>query len=147
MENKINELIQSSNSPEEAFKKICEAYPKINMEDLKKQFEIEVKKAEENFSKSADSEEVENLSDNDLESVAGGSFGSWMKKNWPIVAGATAIVVLGVGGYLLGRNTDQNAAWQKGIEEGHEAGLKQAGLANPEGQELIQKAKDAKVLF
>ena len=70
-----------------------------------------------------------------------------MKKNWPIVAGATAIVVLGVGGYLLGRNTDQNEVYQKGIDEGHEAGLKQAGLANPEGKKLIQKALDAKTMF
>lgn len=88
----IEAIIATANSPEEAFKKISQAYPSISEEELKKNYEAEKKKAEQDFKNLSKSEAVENLSDEALEEVAGGNFGSWVKKNWPyLVAGAVFI--------------------------------------------------------
>ena len=99
-ENQIEQIIAESNSADEAFDKICQTYPEINKAELKEHFDEETKKAEQQLSENSDSETVENLSEDDLESVAGGSFGSWMKKNWPyVVGGAIMLTAFGVAGY------------------------------------------------
>ena len=88
----LEAIVASTNSPEEAFKKIAAAYPSVSVEELKKNYEEEKKKAEAEFSKCSKSEDVENLSDDALEEIAGGSFGGWVKKNWPyLVLGANIL--------------------------------------------------------
>ena len=114
LKKEIESIIAASNSPEEAFTKIAQAYPSISVEELRKNYEAEKEKAEEDFKNQPKSELVENLSDEALEEVAGGSFGGWVKKNWPyLVLGAA---VIGFGGGIIrktcfGRqNTSANAA-------------------------------------
>ena len=110
----IEAIIATANSPEEAFKKISQAYPSISEEELKKNYEAEKKKAEQDFKNLSKSEVVENLSDEALEEVAGGNFGSWVKKNWPyLVLGAAAIgLTAGIihKGFIARQNTAANAA-------------------------------------
>lgn len=114
LKKEIEAIVATANSPEEAIKKISQAYPSISEEELQKNYEAEKKKAEEEFKNLSKSEAVENLSDEALEEVAGGSFGGWVKKNWPyLVLGAA---VIGFGGGIIrktcfGRpNTAVNAA-------------------------------------
>ena len=95
IQKEIETIIKNSNTPDEALNNICKAFPEVDNELLRKSFDEERKKAEESFSKSEDSEDIQNLSEEDLEAVAGGSFGSWMKKTWTIVVGAAAIITVG----------------------------------------------------
>ena len=93
----ITNLAAKAESPEKAIEKIIEAYPEIDAGELKKQFAIASKEAEDRFYEKRDSEEAKELSDADLESVAGGSFSSWMKKNWPYVLGVSVIAISAFG--------------------------------------------------
>lgn len=110
----LEAIVASTNTPEEAFKKIAAAYPSVSVEELKKNYEEEKKKAEAEFSKCSKSEDVENLSDDALEEIAGGSFGGWVKKNWSyLVLGAAAIgLTAGIihKGFIARQNTAANAA-------------------------------------
>ncbi len=119
----IDAIIATASSPEEALKKVSEAFPGVTYAELQKQYEAEQKKAEESFARRGESEDVENLSESDLESVAGGSFGSWMKKNWPIVAGTAVFVTIAgasvIKGYRSQTNKDNlNSAYGEGKIEG-----------------------------
>ena len=123
IQKEIEVIISKSNSYEEALKNICEAYPEIDYELLKKNFEEEKKKAEKSFMEKTDSEAIQNLSEHELEEVAGGSFGSWMKKNWPIVLGAASIITVGAicwtKGYLSKASSSKLSKQHKdGFSEG-----------------------------
>lgn len=114
----IDDIIAHSSSADEVLKKVNEAYPELTIDSLKAQFEKEAKKAEEAFAKRTDSETVENLSEEELETVAGGSFSSWMKKNWPYVVGA-AIILTAVGTSIY---FGAKGSYQKSFESGRRAG-------------------------
>ena len=132
-ENQIEQIIAESNSADEAFDKICQTYPEINKAELKEHFDEETKKAEQQLSENSDSETVENLSEDDLESVAGGSFGSWMKKNWPyVVGGAVMLTVFGVVGYKGFMNG--KARGKLDFEQGRTAGYNQTSTKLAEEQ-------------
>lgn len=114
----IDDIIAHSSSADEVLKKVNEAYPELTIDSLKAQYEKEAKKAEEAFTKRTDSETVENLSEEELETVAGGSFSSWMKKNWPYVVGA-AIILTAVGTSIY---FGTKGSYQKSFESGRRAG-------------------------
>ena len=108
-------IIKNSGTPDEALSNICKAFPELDNELLRKNFEEERKKAEKSFSKAEDSDDIQNLSEEDLEAVAGGSFGSWMKKNWPIVVGTAAIMT--VGAVFWKKGYSSKASFDKVAEE------------------------------
>ena len=93
----IAKIASQAGSLEKAIENIIEVYPEIDAEELRKQFVIASKEAEDRFYEKRDSEEAKELSDADLESVAGGSFSSWMKKNWPYVLGVSVIAISAFG--------------------------------------------------
>lgn len=93
----IQKLVVGSDTKEEAFQKIHEKYPVLKVEELKKIFDDYA--ANMNVAEDSGSEEVVDLEDDALEEVAGGSIGSWLKKNW---AGLTVAVVCTVAGSALG---------------------------------------------
>ena len=90
-------IIDAANSFEEAAANLKKAYPNLDVAEFKKLCESEesmpAKEAD------TDSEEMTDLEDDALEAVAGGSIGSWFKKNWKAVAG---FVVAGPAGAVVG---------------------------------------------
>ena len=120
----IAKIASQAGSLEKAIENIIEVYPEIDAEELRKQFKIISEETEKSYNEKYDSEVAEELSDSQLESVAGGSFGSWMKKNWPYVLGAAAIVT--AGSYLIYHyGMPSKAARQKRFDEGVEKGFAQ----------------------
>lgn len=87
----IQRIVASCSSSEQAFKKLCERYPSLDYDQLKKNFDDLVRQMQEK--QNPESEEVLDIEDDDLEAVAGGSFGSWLKKNWAGIAVGGAIMV------------------------------------------------------
>ncbi|EID85726.1 hypothetical protein MSI_05450 [Treponema sp. JC4] len=83
---KLTNAINGSSSINEACKKICEVFPELSEEELKEATDLIISNLNQK-----QQEEVTNLSENDLEAVAGGSFGSWMKKNWGYVVGGVGL--------------------------------------------------------
>jgi len=123
MQKEVEEIIRTAAGPEDAMEKICQAFPEIDRELLKENFEKEKKKAEKFFADGADSEALQTLSEDELEAVAGGSFGSWMKKNWPIVLGAAAFITVGAICLIRGFKKDPNKALKEEVfEEGYKYG-------------------------
>ena len=123
MQKEVEEIIRTAAGPEDAMEKICQAFPEIVRELLKENFEKEKKKAEKFFADGADSEALQTLSEDELEAVAGGSFGSWMKKNWPYVVGTAAIATVGAVCLIRGYRSKANAqtlaaAEKKGYNDG-----------------------------
>ncbi len=93
---KIESIIDGASSIEGLCKDIKKAYPDFN--------ESEFKKAIAENSK--DSENAEDLSDADLEAVAGGSVGSWLNENkdWLIPVASIAVIGGIVGTGILMKN-------------------------------------------
>ena len=89
-------ILDESDSFEEAVKKFEEMYQDF---DAAKFREVCESQAEQKDDVSDDSEEILDLEDDALEAVAGGSFGSFFKKNWKTITGA---VVGGVAGAAVG---------------------------------------------
>ena len=102
--NELEEIALSCSSVEEAIEKICEKNPQIDAEHLKNDFANLQFNMLDNESSKTDSmsEEAIELDEDDLEAVAGGSVGSWFKKNWPAVLAITAVCVgVGYGAHKL----------------------------------------------
>ena len=119
----LEAIIASVDNPEEAINKIVQAYPSINAEELRKNYEAEKGKAEEKFRNQEITDDVENLSDEALEEVAGGNFGGWVKKNWPyLLLGAAAI------GFTTGMT------WQFLKRQNTAANASTEAMANSEAQ-------------
>ena len=93
---KMENIFNSANSIEELCKVLKENYPDFN--------EAEFKRAIAENEKTED--EAQDLSDEDLEAVAGGSVGSWLNKNkaWLIPVAAIAVVGIGYGIYKVRQN-------------------------------------------
>ena len=93
---KITELVEAANTPEEAFAAIHAAYPELAVSELEKQCDFMREQLEATMKEQKKSETVE-LSEDELENVAGGglfdSIGGWFKDNWKKVAVGAAIAV------------------------------------------------------
>ena len=93
---KITELVEAANTPEEAFAAIHAVYPELAVSELEKQCDFMREQLEATMKEQKKSETVE-LSEDELENVAGGglfdSIGGWFKDNWKKVAVGAAIVV------------------------------------------------------
>ena len=86
---KIESIIDGASSIEDLCKGLKKAYPDFNEADFKKTI----------AANSKDSDDTQDLSDEALEAVAGGSAGSWLKKNkdWLI-----PVASLAIGGAIIG---------------------------------------------
>ena len=93
---KITELVEEANTPEEAFAVIHEFYPELEVEALQKQCDFVKEQVEAALNEQKHNEPME-LTEDELDNVAGGGFfdsvGSWFKNNWKAVAVGAAIVV------------------------------------------------------
>ncbi|MBR4464942.1 MAG: hypothetical protein IKS40_10055 [Treponema sp.] len=113
---KVEDLILSCGSMEEAIDTICETYPQLDKEWLKKTVEDAKQEVDAQLEANSnpDSEDIVDLDEDDLEAVAGGSVGSWFKKNWPILVGAAAGMALAAGGMAMYSKFKGGAAAAKG---------------------------------
>ena len=93
---KITELVETANTPEEAFAAIHAFYPELEVEALQKQCDFVKEQVEAALNEQKHNEPME-LTEDELDNVAGGGFfdsvGSWFKNNWKAVAVGAAIVV------------------------------------------------------
>lgn len=95
---KITELVEAANTPEEAFVAIHAFYPELEVEALQKQCDFVKEQVEAAMNEQKQKQNVPmELTEDELDNVAGGGFfdsvGSWFKKNWKAVAIGAAIVV------------------------------------------------------
>ena len=118
------EIINQCKNPDEAYNKISERFPHISAESLKADTEDALSKI-----KNSGDPAYQDLSDADLESVAGGSFGSWMKENWGYVVGTVAVLgVLSLTGVYVYKKrkailaAEEQAGVEKGVREGTKFG-------------------------
>lgn len=99
---KITEIVEAANSPEEAFENLHAFYPELEVEKLQEQCDFIMEQVEASLKEEKSTEPME-LTESELENVAGGglwgSVGNWFKKNWKTVAVGAAIVV---GAALIG---------------------------------------------
>ena len=99
---KITEIVEGTNSPDEAFEAIHKAYPELEAGKMKEQLDFIREQMEAAAKEHKEKNPVE-LTEGELEKVAGGGFwgdvGAWFKKNWKAVAVGAAIVV---GAALIG---------------------------------------------
>lgn len=113
------EIINQCKNPDEAYNKISERFPHISAESLKADTEYALSKI-----KNSDDPAYQDLSDADLEAVAGGSFGSWIKDNWGYVVGVIVLAGVlykggkGIGKWLGDRKTDR--IYQKAYKESYD---------------------------
>ena len=93
---KITEIVEAANTPEEAFAAIHAVYPELEVEALQKQCDFVKEQVEAALNEQKHNEPME-LTEEELDNVAGGGFfdsvGSWFKNNWKAVAVGAAIVV------------------------------------------------------
>ena len=93
---KITELVETANTPEEAFAALHAVYPELEVEALQKQCDFVKEQVEAALNEQKHNEPME-LTEDELDNVAGGGFfdsvGSWFKNNWKAVAVGAAIVV------------------------------------------------------
>ena len=99
---KISEIVEETNTPEEAFEAIHKAYPELEVEKMKEQVNFFRDQLETAAKEYKEKKPIE-LTEGELENVAGGGFwgdvGDWFKKNWKAIAVGAAIVV---GAALIG---------------------------------------------
>ena len=95
---KITEIVEAANSPEEAFENLHTFYPELEVKKLQEQCDFIMEQVEASFKEQKQAEPME-LTEDELENVAGGGFwgsvGNWFKKNWKTVAIVAAGVVIG----------------------------------------------------
>ena len=93
---KITEIVEAASSPKEAFENLHAFYPELEVEALQKQCDFVMEQIEAAMKEQKKSEAVE-LTDEELENVAGGGFwgsvGDFFKDNWKKLAVGAAVVV------------------------------------------------------
>lgn len=93
---KITEIVEAANSPEEAFENLHTFYPELEVKKLQEQCDFIMEQVEASFKEQKQAEPME-LTEDELENVAGGGFwgsvGNWFKKNWKAVAIGAAVAV------------------------------------------------------
>ena len=129
---KITEIVEAANSPEEAFENLHTFYPELEVKKLQEQCDFIMEQVEASFKEQKQAEPME-LTEDELENVAGGGFwgsvGNWFKKNWKTVAIVAAGVVIGavtcgVSGALI---TAMDIATTTALQVGYGVGLGIAG--------------------
>lgn len=111
---KVGDIIDTSRSIDSLCKSLKSNYPDFNEAGFRKALEKNAK----------DSEEMQNLSDNDLEAVAGGSVSSWISKNKELVAGLALLALCVPVGYFMhagGKSSGEaklKDVYNKGYKEG-----------------------------
>ena len=88
---KVGEIIDTAGNIDSLCKSLKSNYPDFNEAGFREALEKNAK----------DSEEMQNLSDNDLEAVAGGSVSSWISKNKELVAGLALLALCVPVGYFM----------------------------------------------
>lgn len=128
---KIEGIVDEAESLEGLCKTMKEAFPDFD--------ETEFKKAIAQNAKNND--EVEDISEEALEAVAGGSVGSWMKKNKEYVIGAALLGIafgIGFGMYLKGKSDALAKGRQEGIERGKYLAEGEAKMAAKYKEQYIE---------
>lgn len=122
----LEETVLSCTTTEEALKKLSEKYPEMDVKALEVSFEYAKEELKKQLNqKDSDSEEVVNLEDADLESVAGGSgLGDFFKKHWPAIV--TFVGVSALAYFGMKKFTGTSAAGKAAAAEGEAA---EAGAA------------------
>ena len=93
---KISDIIDAAHSPEEAFKKLHDFYPELEVEKLQEQCDFIQEQLEVSMNGNNEKAVFE-LSEKELDMVSGGGFGDWFRRNWKqIVTGAVLTVVGGI---------------------------------------------------
>ena len=111
---KVGEIIDTSRSIDSLCKSLKSNYPDFNEAGFREALEKNAK----------DSEEMQNLSDNDLEAVAGGSVSSWISKNKELVAGLALLALCVPVAYFMhagGKSSGEaklKDVYNKGYKEG-----------------------------
>lgn len=111
---KVGDIIDTSRSIDSLCKSLKSNYPDFNEAGFRESLEKNAK----------DSEEMQNLSDNDLEAVAGGSVSSWISKNKELVAGLALLALCVPVGYFMhagGKSSGEaklKDVYNKGYKEG-----------------------------
>ena len=111
---KVGEIIDTSRSIDSLCKSLKSNYPDFNEAGFREALEKNTK----------DSEEMQDLSDNDLEAVAGGSVSSWISKNKELVAGLALLALCVPVGYFMhagGKSSGEaklKDVYNKGYKEG-----------------------------
>ena len=143
---KVEDLILSCGSMEEAIDTICETYPQLDKEWLKKTVEDAKQEVDAQLEANSnpDSEDVVDLDEDDLEAVAGGSAGSWFKKNWPILVGAAAGMALAAGGMAMYSKFKGGAAAAQGASASNQAAAGQGAEMAAQGEGASNANANAK---
>ena len=111
---KVGEIIDTSRSIDSLCKSLKSNYPDFNEAGFREALEKNTK----------DSEEMQDLSDNDLEAVAGGSVSSWISKNKELVAGLALLALCVPVAYFMhagGKSSGEaklKDVYNKGYKEG-----------------------------
>ena len=111
---KVGEIIDTSRSIDSLCKSLKSNYPDFNEAGFREALEKNTK----------DSEEMQDLSDNDLEAVAGGSVGSWISKNKELVTGIALLALCVPVAYFMhagGKSSGEaklKDVYNKGYKEG-----------------------------
>ena len=111
---KVGDIIDTSRSIDSLCKSLKSNYPDFNEAGFREALEKNAK----------DSEEMQNLSDNDLEAVAGGSVSSWISKNKELVAGLALLALCVPVAYFMhagGKSSGEaklKDVYNKGYKEG-----------------------------
>ena len=99
---KIEHIIDGANDIEGLCKALKEAYPAFDEAAFKRAIAEQTKKTDDE----------QELSDDDLEAVAGGSVGSWINKNKEWLIPVATVVILGIG-YSIFRSCKNSAQAKK----------------------------------
>ncbi|MBQ9909184.1 MAG: hypothetical protein IJM48_05230 [Treponema sp.] len=89
---KITEIVEAASTPKEAMEALHAFYPELEVEKMQKQMDF-VQSQVEAAAKGEKSGEAVELTEEELENVAGGGFCDWWSRNWKTVAIGAAIVV------------------------------------------------------
>ena len=93
---KITEIVEAASTPKEALEALHAFYPELEVEKMQEQMDF-VQSQFDAAAKGEKSGETVELTEDELDNVAGGGFfdsvGSWFKNNWKKVAIGAAIVV------------------------------------------------------
>lgn len=118
----LEETVLSCTTTEEALKKLAEKYPEIDQQSFDECYKYVKEELDKQlYANNSDSEEVVDLEDDDLESVAGGSVGSFFKKHWPAIVTFVGVSALAYFGMKKFGGTKAAAGGTEAAAEGGEA--------------------------
>ena len=116
---KITKAVESAATPDEAIKAVASLYPEINAKELKKQYDFYAEQLKDGIPDSVKAKAPMELSEDELENVAGGSaVGDWFAKNWKVLVvglavGIAASIGLSFAGAAIGAKAGSAVAIAK----------------------------------